>query len=231
MILSVVIPAWNEAHRIGPTLATIKAFLKEKLPDAELLVVDDGSTDTTASIAEAAEVRLIRLPFNQGKGAAVRAGMLAAKGQWRLFSDADLSTPIEEVIPFLAAAREGADIVVGSRSLPESKVLKHQPWYRELMGRSFNALVQNSVFPGMIDTQCGFKLFSARAAKLCFEPLEVSGFAFDVEVLLRARNQKLKIVEVPVRWVDSPDSRVGLLRGPLSMLGEVGKLWWRNRKG
>lgn len=226
-----IVPAWNEARRIGATLDRLKAWLAANSPGAELLVVDDGSGDRTAEIAAVSGARVLRLPQNRGKGAAVRAGMLAAAGSIRLMTDADLSTPIEELPRFLDTLSRGTHIAIGSRSLPASEVLRRQPRYREQMGRQFNRVVQASLLRGFIDTQCGFKCLTAAAARAVFSRARVDGFAFDVELLLIARRLGLTVAELPVRWIDHPDSRVGPIRDSARMLGELARIAWYDRRG
>lgn len=211
--LSIVIPAYNEEGRLGPSLARTRDFLRRHRLRAEVLVVDDGSTDATPDLVRRLArgwkaLRLLALERNQGKGAAVRAGVLAARGRCILFSDADLSTPLEE-LPLLQARLDlGADIAIGSRALNRAKVEVSQPLYRVLAGRSFNLMVQLLSLRGIQDTQCGFKLFTAAAARRCFSVQQVPRFGFDVEVLFLARKAGYRIDEVPVRWINSADSRV-----------------------
>jgi dolichyl-phosphate beta-glucosyltransferase len=216
-MLSVIIPAYNEAARLPATLRWLQSYLDDTEPHYEVIAVDDGSEDSTAdqALAIAADwprLRVLRLLENRGKGWAVRAGMLAARGDLRLFSDADLSTPIEE-LPKLRQRIGGAtQVAIASRALPESRITVHQPWHREMMGRSYNRLLQLLVLPGLEDTQCGFKLFTAEAALACFEPLRTPGFGFDAEVLLRARRLGWAIAEVGVAWRHAENSRVSALR-------------------
>lgn len=221
--LSVVIPAYNEESRLPVSLEALAAFLssrKEPL-SAEVVVVDDGSADRTAARAEEAgrrlglSLRVLRFPENRGKGAAVRAGALAAEGKQVLVSDADFSTPIGEWDK-LAAAR--APVAIGSRAIDESLVKERQPFYRVAMGKLFNLLVRLAAVPGIHDTQCGFKLFSREAARAIFSRATVDRFAWDVEALLLARKLGYPIAEVPVLWFDSPDSRVTLLHGAQAYL-------------
>lgn len=211
--LSVVIPAFNEETRIGMTLIRTLDYLRAHRSNSEVIVVDDGSTDRTASIVEEmaqtdGRLRLMRLSRNTGKGAAVRAGMLASRGHHVLFMDADLSTPIEEVEKLSRHVAEGADVVIGSRGLAESDIRMHQPLARELMGRGFNVLVRTLLMGGFHDTQCGFKLWTSRAAREVFSRQTLNGFSFDVEALLIAKSQGLRIVEVPVIWYHAPNSKV-----------------------
>ena len=229
--LSVIVPAWNEARRIGATLERLRGWLTARYPDTEILVVDDGSRDETSTIAAASGATVLRLPSNRGKGAAVREGMLYARGAIRLMSDADLSTPIEELPRFLGAIQSGADVVIGSRSLTGSRILRHQPWYREQLGRQFNRIVQATLMRGIIDTQCGFKCLTADAAQRIFSRSRIDGFAFDVELLLIARRLGLQVAELPVQWIDHPDSRVGPLRDSSRMLAELARIGWYDRQG
>lgn len=234
--LSVVLPAYNEEKRLGPTLERIQAYFAAVNYSYEVVVVDDGSTDDTAALAEnyAAHwpaLRVLRNGRNRGKGYTVRHGMLKAAGKDLLFSDADLSTPIEEVAPLReAVVTGGADVAIASRALPESNLAVRQPWYREAMGRTFNKFVQLLAVPGIVDTQCGFKYFRGEVGRHLFSLQRLEGFAFDAEVLCLARRFGYTIREVPVTWIDSPDSRVHPVKHSLLMLRElVGVRWnlWR----
>jgi dolichyl-phosphate beta-glucosyltransferase len=219
--LSVVIPAFNEAERLPQTLERVSRYLEKEGWPYEVVVVDDGSTDATTARAEergGAWLKMLRHPVNRGKGYAVRRGMLAAQGERRLMTDADLSTPIEELPRLLARMDAGDDVVIASRALPLSRVEVHQPFYRESLGRFFNLLVRLLVVRGLSDTQCGFKLFTAAAAKECFSAALLDGFCFDVETLFIARRRGLKVSEVPVIWRNDRASRVGLYRGALAFL-------------
>jgi dolichyl-phosphate beta-glucosyltransferase len=223
LALSVVIPAYNEENRIAATLVSIEAYLKARGEPFEILVVDDGSTDRTAEIAELQEVRVLRLPLNRGKGAALQAGVLASSGTWVLLTDADLSTPIED-LPRLEAHRDAADLIVGSRAAPDSQVTRHQPLYRELMGKSFNLLLRGLRLTELRDTQCGFKLLAGDAARELFSRLSIERFAFDVELIRMAKLRGLTIREVGVRWHNSHPSRVHPLTDSLRMLRDVLRL-------
>lgn len=211
--LSIVIPAYDEQDRIEATLERTLAYVSERYPRSEVLVVDDGSRDETAArVEKLAErndrLRCLRQPRNRGKGAAVRAGVLASRGEKVLFMDADLATPIEELEklePFLA---EGYDVVIGSRGLAESDIRERQPFPRELMGRTFNVIVRTLLLGGFRDTQCGFKLFSRDAAHDLFGAQTLDGFSFDVEILLLAKERGYRIREVPVVWYHAPNSKV-----------------------
>lgn len=219
--LSIVIPAYNERERLGRTLEAIASGLEGR--DYELLVVDDGSEDGTREVALAMDgVRVIRLAKNQGKGAAVRRGMLAARGRKILFTDADLSTPISELGRLeQALARTGAAVAIGSRALEEAVIELSQPRYRVWMGKTYNLLVQATLLPGVWDTQCGFKLFSHEAARAVFTRARLSGFGFDVEALFLARQLGFALVEVPVRWRNDPATRVRPIRDAARMLQEL----------
>ncbi|MCJ7749810.1 MAG: glycosyltransferase family 2 protein [Armatimonadetes bacterium] len=218
--LSVVIPAYNEENRLGPTLETIKVYLAERDYTSEVLVVDNGSRDRTSEVAREAGVEVME-ERRRGKGAAVRTGMLAARGEYVLFSDADLSTPIEEVEKLLAGLRAGADVAIASRGLPESNLVKRQPWYRELVGRGGNLLVRMMAVRGIADTQCGFKLFPREIARRIFPAQRLTGAAFDVELLFIVQHAGWKIAEVPVTWIDSPDTRFSRVRDSLDAVKDL----------
>jgi dolichyl-phosphate beta-glucosyltransferase len=218
MELSLIIPAFNEAHRIGPTLQRVHRFLAARPASFEILVVDDGSTDETVALVTALAgelpgLRVLCSPANRGKGHAVRQGMLAATGGIRVFSDADGSTPIDELDPLMQALTAGADIAIGSRYLAASRVTRPQPWFRRVWSRLVNRVVQRVLLPGVADTHCGFKAFTAAAAVHTFSACTVDGWSFDLEVLARARAHGFRIQEVPVRWEndDRSKARIGQL--------------------
>ena len=221
--LSVVIPAFNEAQRLPATLERVRAYLAARGAPFEVLVVDDGSTDGTASVARAAggPVHVLRHEANRGKGHAVRAGMLAVQGARRLMTDADLSTPIEELARLEQELDRGFDVAIGSRAVPGARIEVHQPAYREAMGRLFNRLAQALLLPGVHDTQCGFKLFTAEAASAAFGACRLDGFSFDVEALYVARRRGLRIAELPVVWRNDVATRVGLAGGAWAFLDLV----------
>lgn len=224
--ISIVIPAYNEARRLPATLDHIQRYLANSAMSAEVIVVDDGSQDSTAEVVRQRagqwpQLRLVSAERNEGKGAAVRLGMAAAGGRYRIFSDADLSVPIEDMELLLQALHAGPGVAIASRALRESRVELHQPWYRETMGKIFNKLVRIFVLGGVGDTQCGFKAFTAEVADRVFPPLQTRGFGFDVEVLYRAKQAGYQIVEVPTRWINSPQSRVHPIRHSLAMILEL----------
>lgn len=227
--LSVIVPAHNEAERIGPTLEETLEYLKEHYPSFELIVVDDGSKDSTSEIVRAAtgrekRLRLITLEKNLGKGGAVKTGALASVGSRVLFMDADQSTPIQELTRVMSAMDEGADVVIGSRKLSDSDIRVPQPWMRRVMGRGFQTLVRVVLLGGFRDTQCGFKLFTRRAADALFSKQTLDGFAFDVELLLLARRLGFTIVEVPVAWQHATNSRVSAVTDASKMFADLVKL-------
>ncbi len=229
--LSVVIPAYNEERRLPPTLDRVTEFLRQWGRPHEVVVVDDGSSDATARVAERPGVSVVRNEGNRGKGYSVRRGMLAATGERRLMCDADLSTPIEEVLRLMAKMDEGYEVVIASRALPGSNVEVHQPWFRENTGRLFNLLVRVLVLPGLHDTQCGFKLFTARAAREAFGATRLDGFSFDVEALFAARLRGYRVAEIPVTWRNDAATRVGLAKGARAFLDvlRVRADGWRGR--
>jgi dolichyl-phosphate beta-glucosyltransferase len=231
--LSVVIPAWNEEARLPATLRRIVDYLAPRGQAFEVLVVDDGSTDGTARVAlsfGAPEVRLLGSGSNRGKGYAVRLGMLEARGERRLMTDADLSTPIEDLPRLEQALADGAGVAIGSRALPASQVLVRQGVFREGMGRLFNLAVRALLLPDLRDTQCGFKLFTAAAARDAFAAIRLEGFCFDVEALVAARARGHRIAEVPVTWSNDAATRVGLGKGARAFADLVG-IRERRRRG
>ncbi len=231
--LSIVVPAYNEALRIGSTLEKIGRYLESKTFVTELIVVDDGSTDSTPDVlreaaAHSPSIRVFRNDPNRGKGFSVRRGVLEARGQCVLFTDADLSAPIEEADKLLAALESaGADAAVGSRALRRELIGIHQPWLRETGGRFFNVIVR--LFTGLKirDTQCGLKLFRRDRTRLAFELQHAEGFGFDPELLFLIERLGGKVVEVPVRWDDNPATKVHFLRDATRMLLGLVVLRWR----
>jgi dolichyl-phosphate beta-glucosyltransferase len=229
MDLSIVIPAYNESLRLGPSLRRVVDYLKTKSASYEVLVVDDGSADGTAEVArrfEAEGVRVLRQEVNRGKGAVIKVGVLASRGREVLLMDADLSTPIED-LEKLQPRLADAQVVLGSRAAADSDILQHQPIYRELMGRVFNLLVQMMGVRGLKDTQCGFKLLDGDVARRLFAEMEIERFAYDVELVWLARRRGYRVVEVGVRWADSPSSKVNPLTDSTRMFWDVLSLRWR----
>ena len=225
--ISVVIPAYNEENRLPSTLEKVQAYLRETPWEfTEVLVIDDGSRDGTVAAAEHAGARVLRNPGNRGKGYSVRHGMLKAQGEWTLFTDADLSTPVEELEKLWAAsARDHAKVAFGSRALDRSLVGVHQPVFRESMGRLFNFLMRVVTGLPFRDTQCGFKLFETAAAREIFQRQRLDGFGFDVEVLYIAAQLGYRMQEVPVRWNDAAGTKVSMWRGVTAFLDPLKVRW------
>lgn len=228
IFLSLIIPAYNEESRISGSLDKALEYFSRQDYSWEIIVVDDGSTDQTARIIENYNAKNPNITLikqgNIGKGSAVRNGMLAAHGQYRVFTDADFSTPIyelEKILPILSA---GTDICIGSRSIDRSMVKEHQPFYREWMGKTFNKFVQLLVFKGIVDTQCGFKGFTASAAERIFSQAKINGFSFDVEVLFLAKLGKMTIKEVPIEWYNDERSKVNPISDSTRMFLELIKI-------
>ena len=235
--ISVIIPAYNEESRIKPTILRVHSYLKEKFGNFEVIVVDDGSTDGTASVINGLErgldnIRLIHYPDNTGKGHAVKTGVISSRGDLLLICDADQSTPVEELEKLLPFLHRGFDVVIGSRGLRTSNIVVRQPWYREKMGKTFNILVRTLVVGGFKDTQCGFKLFRGDVARRLFGKSLISSFGFDVEILFLAEKEGFRVKEVPVKWLNSPHSRVRIVRDSLKMFMDLFKIQtnWRSGK-
>ncbi|MEA2561814.1 MAG: dolichyl-phosphate beta-glucosyltransferase [Acidobacteriota bacterium] len=231
--ISVVIPAYNEAERLGSTLERTVDYLSQRGLSYEVLVVDDGSRDHTVQVAEAFAdrgVRVIRHEQNRGKGAAIKTGVLASRGAEVLLSDADASTPIEQLEKLQRRLPE-APVVLGSRAVAGADIRQHQPFYREVMGKTFNRLIRLVGVHGLYDTQCGFKLLQGEAAREIGAELTIDGFAYDVELVWLARRHGYRVIEVGVIWVDSPDSRVDPVRSSLAMLRDVVRMRIRHSGG
>ena len=225
--ISIIIPAYNEEKRLPATLRTVKAYLEAASWEFyEIVVVDDGSRDGTVEVARKAGVRLLRNPGNRGKGYSVRHGMLDAQGDWVLFSDADLSTPIEELDKlWTAVERERAQAAIGSRDLDRSLIGVRQPLFREFGGRFFNLVIRLITGLPFHDTQCGFKLFEGAAAREIFGRQRVERFGFDVEVLFIAQRLGYRTLEVPVRWNDVAGTKVSMLGAVAAFLDPLKVRW------
>lgn len=232
--LSVVIPAFNEERRLGSTLVEIAGYLATQPWTWEIRVVDDGSTDATVAVAErfaAGEPRVVvQREHHRGKGGAVKAGLSAASGQFRFICDADLSMPIVEIARFLPPRAAPFDVAIGSREGRKARRVG-EPKYRHLMGRLFNRGVQWLVLPGIEDSQCGFKMFTADAVRSIFPRVTVDGWAFDVEVLAVARAQQLRVIEVPIEWHYRAESRLSMMRDGWEMLKELLRIRLRAIRG
>jgi dolichyl-phosphate beta-glucosyltransferase len=231
-VLSIVIPCYNEETRLPRTIQQVERFLDSKDIGYELILVDDGSSDGTRKVMDAAaernrSVRVEALPRNRGKGRALAEGVAAAKGSEVLVTDADLSTPIEELPKLQAELDRGAGVAIASRAVRGSRVEISQPFYRVLMGKAFNLLVQAVLLPGIWDTQCGFKLFRGDVAREAFAELTTDGFGYDPEVLYRAKKRGVRIAEVPVVWRNSAPTKVSPIKSSLDMFRHVLRIRFR----
>jgi glycosyltransferase involved in cell wall biosynthesis len=234
--LSIVIPAYNEAARIEITLDRVLTCVAHRAWDAEVLVIDDGSTDGTSAIVERwmdrhSRLHLIQNPGNRGKGYSVRNGLLQAAGDIVLFTDADLSAPMEEADLLLHAISRGADVAIGSRWLERGRQTIHQPLYRQFFGRCFNAITRSVMGLPFADTQCGFKAFRRPAAQVIFRLQRIERWGFDPEILFIARKLRFAIVEVPVTWGHDERSRLSYLKDGLKMLEEMAVIRWNSLAG
>lgn len=232
--LSIIIPAYNEETRLPDSLKAITDFVKSKPYPVEIVIINNNSKDRTAEIIEeyAQKFDCVRSLFEatQGKGAAVRTGMLAAKGQYRFICDADLSMPIEELDHFLPPHLDTFDVAVASREAPGA-VRYNEPLYRHLMGRVFNTIVRLFAIPGLQDTQCGFKMFRAEVAENLFPLQTMNGWGFDVEILYAARRWGYQIVEVPIHWYYKTNTRIHPIQDSIDMFVEVLKVRRNGRRG
>jgi glycosyltransferase involved in cell wall biosynthesis len=233
-LLSIIIPAHNEETRLPASLETVLAFLRSQDYDAEVIIVENGSIDRTAEIAEKASelhphVRWIQEAL-AGKGLAVRSGMLAAEGEYRFICDADLSMPIEEVNRFLPPESSSYDVAIASREVPGA-IRYDEPAYRHWIGRVFNWLVRVVALPGLQDTQCGFKCFRAEVANNLFPDQTIHGWTFDVEVLFLAARRGYRVIEIPISWYYHPGTRVRILRDSIQMFIDLFRIRWNAIRG
>lgn len=222
--LSIIIPAHNEEGRLPRTLAKIFDFLKDQSYSAEVIIVENGSSDRTLELAQGFAQQHANLIIYQeqqrGKGNAVQKGMLKANGQYRFICDADLSMPIEEIQKFIPPHLTDFDVAIGSREAPGA-IRYNEPPYRHLGGRAINLAIRLFILPGLNDTQCGFKCFSAEATEKIFSQQTLMGWSFDIENLYIARRKKLRIKEIPIQWYYDPDSKVSAFRDALRMISDI----------
>jgi len=233
---SIVIPAYNEAARITPALEAVVRCIRQHRWSAEVIVVDDGSHDETAELvrafsAGASEVRMLKNPGNRGKGYSVRHGMLEAHGEVLMFTDTDLSAPIEEAERLLAAISGGADIAIGSRWLERTRQTIRQPLYRQFFGRCFNGVTRMVMGLPFADTQCGFKAFTRDAAQTVFQLQTIERWGFDPEILFIALKRGYRITEVPVSWAHDERTRISYLRDGIRMLEDIAIVRWNALTG
>jgi dolichyl-phosphate beta-glucosyltransferase len=233
MYLSVIIPAYNEERRLPAYLDTVLAYLQSAPFQHEVIVVNDGSTDDTSGIVRLfqstyEQLRLIELLPNRGKGYAVKTGMLAGRGVYRLFTDADGATPIEELERLFRAVLGGADVAIGSRARKSEECIVKGSLHRKILGECFNFVVRSLCFNGIRDTQCGFKLFTEKVVNRVFPNLTLDRFGFDVEILYLSRRAGFSIAEVPVNWHDVKHGKVNIVADSFRMLGDVVKVRLRH---
>src|SRR5713101_77957 len=225
-MLSIVVPCFNEQDRLPATVRAIQRYMAERGLEYELILSDDGSRDGTAAVIASAmngsaNVRLVKLPQNRGKGRALAEGVALTHGELVLLTDADLSTPIEELPKLEARLAAGAGVAIGSRSIKGSEVVVSQPIYRVLMGKTFNLMVQALLLPGLWDTQCGFKLFKGDLARSVFAEMRTNGFGYDPEALFLAKKRGARIAEVPVVWRHSAPTKVAAIRHSVDMFKDL----------
>lgn len=233
-LASVIIPAYNEERRLPASLRRVAAFVQEQIQRIEVIVVDDGSQDATAAIAEEFAgqypfIALVRSPHG-GKGAAVRAGIARGAGQYLIISDTDLAVPIEEIQKFVPPQLEGYDVAIASREARGARRF-NEPYYRHLMGRAYNLMVRLIAVPHIQDTQCGFKAFRREAARQLFARQTITGWGFDVEILFIAQRLGYQIVEVPVDWYYGKESKIHPVRDTIGMVRELLKVRRNARRG
>lgn len=233
--LSIVIPSYNEEPRLPATLEKICDYIRGNRPNTEVIVVDDGSTDRTAAVAESwrdgiPQLRVVANGVNRGKGFSVRHGLLEARGDIVLFTDADLSSPIEEAEK-LFAALQSHDVAIGSRAVDRSLIEVHESPFREFAGIIFNRIVRIALRLPFVDTQCGFKAFRRERCRIIFEQQTIERFGFDPELLYLARHHHLSTVEIPVRWAHSPATKVNMMRDSVQMFLDVFIIRWNALRG
>ncbi|MGC2764969.1 MAG: dolichyl-phosphate beta-glucosyltransferase [Candidatus Acidiferrum sp.] len=233
--LSIVIPSFNEEVRLPASLGKIAEYIRDRRPNTEVLVVDDGSTDRTAAVAESLRdripgLRVISNGINRGKGFSVKHGSLEATGEVVLFTDADLSAPIEEAEKLFAALKS-CDVAIGSRAVDRSLIEVHESVFREFAGIIFNRIVRLILWLPFVDTQCGFKAFRRERCRIIFEQQTIERFGFDPELLYLARHHGLSIKEVPVRWAHSPATKVSMMRDSVQMFLDVFIIRWNGMRG
>jgi len=232
--LSIIIPAHNEELRLPHTLGRIFAFLEKQAYTAEVLVVENGSSDRTLELARDFAGQypnlLVLHEDRAGKGNAVRRGILEARGEYRFICDADLSMPIEEVQKFLPPALSGFDVIIASREAPGA-VRYNEPAYRHWGGRAINLVIRLLILPGLQDTQCGFKCFRAEAAQRLFSQQTLGGWSFDIEILYLARRNRMSIREIPIHWYFGEDSKVSAVRDALRMIGDIFRIHFHALRG
>lgn len=234
VFLSIIIPAHNEEKRLPRTLEQVFAFLEKQTYTAEVVVVENGSADRTLEIAQSFATQHPQLRILQnderGKGLAVRRGMLEARGQFRFICDADLSMPIEEIVKFVPPALTDFDVAIGSREAPGA-VRYNEPAYRHWGGRAINLIIRLLILPGLQDTQCGFKCFSAEASERLFKLQTLPGWSFDIELLFLARRAGMHIHEIPIHWYFGEDSKVSAVRDALNMIRDIFRIHGNARRG
>jgi dolichyl-phosphate beta-glucosyltransferase len=233
--LSILVPSFNEEARLGPTLESIANYIRSSNHPTEVLVIDDGSTDGTARVAESFRncipgLRVLSNGTNRGKGYSVRHGALQARGDYLLFTDADLSAPIEEADKLLSALHT-YDVAIGSRAMNRSLIGVHESAFREFAGIVFNKIVRFMLRLPFVDTQCGFKAFRREKCRLIFEQQTIERFGFDPELLYLARHHGLSVVEIPVRWSHSPATKINMMRDSLQMFADVFIIRWNALTG
>jgi dolichyl-phosphate beta-glucosyltransferase len=233
--LSIIVPSFNEELRLPPSLERIAAYIDSSNRTTEVLVVDDGSTDRTAEVAASfskriANFRVLQNGQNRGKGYSVRHGMLKARGEAVLFTDADLSAPIEEAAKLLSAL-EKYDVAIGSRAMNRKLIEVHESPFREFAGIIFNAIVRLVLLLPFVDTQCGFKAFRRERCRIIFEQQRIERFGFDPELLYLARHHGLKAIEIPVRWSHSPATKINMMRDSILMFVDIFTIRWNALMG